>query len=75
MLCLSSARKAPFPVFSACQQSCIILGLTKCQTARPSAEPGRGESGVQGSDQRRERAVIEHPHSDTDEQLPLFTGV
>lgn len=39
-----------------------------------SAEPGRVESRAQGSDQLRERAVIEHPHSDTDEQFPLFTG-
>lgn len=37
--CLSSGRKASFTGFSTCQMSCIILRLTKCQTARQTTEP------------------------------------
>lgn len=70
MLCLSSGRKAPFLGFSACQQSCIILRLTKCQTAAPGERRAQRRAGAAG-----ERAVIEHPHSDTDERFPLFTAV
>lgn len=53
VLLLSSGRKAPFPAFSACQQPCIILRLTKCE----SAGRARGERGA-GLGSARERGGL-----------------